>query len=110
METRRPHYPDVAPPTPVDPEAPRVVAARDSGVVTMIERPELGAEAERADCVVELVPALGAFVPAGGPLFLVHGSPVHLDENRLIAALSLKLEPTLRRGRRLRDATPGRHR
>jgi len=89
------HYPNVAPPPPVDPEAPRVVAARDSGVVTMIGRPELVAEAERADCVLELVPALGAFVPAGGPLFLVHGRPDDLDENRLLAALSLKLEPTL---------------
>ena len=89
------HYPNVAPPPPVDPEAPRVVAARDSGVVTMIGRPELVAEADRADCVLELVPALGAFVPAGGPLFLVHGRPDDLDENRLLAALSLKLEPTL---------------
>jgi uncharacterized membrane protein len=52
-------------------------------------------EAERADCVLELVPALGAFVPAGGPMFIVHGSPEHLDENRLFATLSLKPEPTL---------------
>ena len=45
--------------------------------------------------MLELVPALGAFVPAGGPLFIVHGDPSDLDENRLFAALSLKLEPTL---------------
>jgi uncharacterized membrane protein len=88
-------YPDAGPPPPVDPEAPRVVAARDSGVVTMIGTHALVAEAERADCVLELVPALGAFVPAGGPLFIVHGSPGDLEENRLFSALSLKLEPTL---------------
>jgi uncharacterized membrane protein len=88
-------YPDAGPPPPVEPEAPRVVAARKSGVVTMIGTHALVAEAKRADCVLELVPALGAFVPAGGPLFLVHGSPDDLDENRLLSALSLKLEPTL---------------
>ena len=88
-------YPDAGPPPPVDPEAPRVVAARESGVVTMIGTHALVAEAERADCVLELVPALGAFVPAGGPLFIIHGRPDDLDENRLFAALSLKLEPTL---------------
>ena len=88
-------YPDAGPPPPVDPEAPRVVAARESGVVTMIGTHALVAEAERADCVLELVPALGAFVPAGGPLFIVHGCPDDLDENRLLSALSLKLEPTL---------------
>jgi uncharacterized membrane protein len=88
-------YPDAGPPPSVDPEAPRVVAARESGVLTMIGTDALVAEAERADCVLELVPALGEFVPAGGSLFIVHGCPDNVDENRLFAALSLKLEPTL---------------
>ncbi|HET9311035.1 MAG TPA: DUF2254 domain-containing protein [Actinomycetota bacterium] len=88
-------YPDAGPPPPADPESPRVVAARKSGVVTRIETGALVAEAQRADCVLELVPALSAFVPAGGPLFIVHGSPDDLDENRLFDALSLKPEPTL---------------
>jgi uncharacterized membrane protein len=88
-------YPDAGTPPPVDPDAPRVVAARKSGVVTIIGTPQLVAEAEQADCVLELVPALGAFVPAGGPLFIVYGDPDGLDENRLFAALSLRLEPTL---------------
>ena len=88
-------YPDPGRPLPVDPEAPRVVAARESGVVTMIGAQALVAEAQRADCVLELVAPLGGFVPAGGPLFIVHGDPVVLDEDKLFAALSLKLEPTL---------------
>ena len=88
-------YPHAGGPGSVDPEAPRVVDARESGVVTMIGTEALVAEAERAKCVLELVPALGAFVPAGGPLFVVHGDPEDLHEDRLHEALSLKLEPTL---------------
>jgi uncharacterized membrane protein len=88
-------YPDAGPPVPVDAKAPYIVEARESGVVTMIGTDALVAEAARTGCVLELVPALGAFVPAGGALFLVHGDPTSLDENRLHAALSLKLEPTL---------------
>jgi uncharacterized membrane protein len=45
--------------------------------------------------VLELVPALGEFIPAGGPLFRVHGGSRTLDEDRLHAALILSLEPTL---------------
>ena len=89
------NYPDAGPPVPSDPEAPRVIAARRSGVVTIIGTEALVAEARRADVLLELVPALGAFVPAGGPLFIVHGSSEELTENRLFSALSLKLEPTL---------------
>jgi uncharacterized membrane protein len=61
----------------------------------MIGTEALVREARRADCVLELVPALGTFVPAGGPLFVVHGEPDDLDEDALFSALSLKLEPTL---------------
>jgi uncharacterized membrane protein len=88
-------YPDAGQPALVDPEAPRVVAAPESGVVTMIGTQELLAQAERCDCVLELVPRLGEFVPAGGPLFVVHGDPDGLDEGAILSALSLKLEPTL---------------
>jgi uncharacterized membrane protein len=88
-------YPDAGQPIPEDAKAPRVVAARQSGVVTMIAEEALVAEATRTNCVLELVPALGAFVPAGGALFIVHGDPEDLDEGRLHATLSLKLEPTL---------------
>jgi uncharacterized membrane protein len=88
-------YSDTGRASPIDPDAPRVVAAPESGVVTLIGAEALVDEAERTDCVLELVPALGAFVPAGGPLFIVHGDPEGLDESRLFAALSLKLEPTL---------------
>jgi uncharacterized membrane protein len=88
-------YPDAGLPPPVDSDAARVVPAPKSGVVTMIGTDALVAEAERADCVLELVPPLGAFVPAGAPLFIVHGYASDLSEKRLFSALALKLEPTL---------------
>lgn len=71
------------------------VASPKSGVITTIGYDQLVAEARRAGCVLELVPALGEFVPAGAPLFIVHGRPKDLDATRIANALVLKLEPTL---------------
>ena len=75
----------------------RVVRARRSGVVTAIGYDELVDEACRAGCLLELVPALGDFVPADAPLYVVHGETADLDEDELHRALVLKLEPTLDR-------------
>jgi uncharacterized membrane protein len=72
-----------------------VVEANRSGVVTGIGFDQLVEEAQRADCRLELVPALGEFVPAGAPLFRVDGDSTGLDEDRLRAALVISLEPTL---------------
>ena len=73
----------------------RLVRARESGVVTGIGVEQLVEEAMRVGCALELVPALGEFLPADAPLFRVHGEPAGLDEDRLHEALVLKLEPTL---------------
>jgi uncharacterized membrane protein len=73
----------------------RVVAARDSGVITAIGHQELVDEAARAGCRLELVPGLGEFVPAGAPLFLVEGDAPDLREDALHGALIMRLEPTL---------------
>jgi uncharacterized membrane protein len=78
-----------------EPGEPRVVRAGKSGVVIGIGSEQLVEEARRAECALELVPALGEFVPADAPLFRVHGEPIALDEDRLREALVLKLEPTL---------------
>ena len=72
-----------------------VVRARESGVVTGIGYEQLVEEGRRADCSLELVPALGEFVPADGPLFRVHGRFAAVDENRLHDALIFSLEPSL---------------
>jgi len=86
-------YPDPGPAPEEGPEA--TVAARKSGVVNHIEYEELVDLARRADCTLELVPALGEFVPAGGPLFLVHGEPRDLDEEAVTKEIVLGLERTL---------------
>ena len=72
-----------------------VIRARKSGVIVKIGHAELVEEARRADCTLELVPALGLFVPADAELFRIHGDAHGLDHDRLHDALILKLEPTL---------------
>ncbi|MGZ8782724.1 MAG: DUF2254 domain-containing protein, partial [Gaiellaceae bacterium] len=88
-------YPDQGPPLEPQPGAPPVVSARKSGVIAGIGFESLVEEARRSDCVLELLPALGEFVPAGAPLFRVHGTPADLDEDELRKNLILQLEPTL---------------
>ncbi len=88
-------YPDKGPALEPEPGSAPVVRARKSGVITKIGSEVLVEEARRAGCLLELVPALGEFVPAGAPLFRVHGDPNGLDEDGLHEALILALEPTL---------------
>jgi uncharacterized membrane protein len=78
--------------TPVD---PTYVTADKSGVVTTIAHNQLIREARAADCVLEMLPALGEFVPAGGRLFQVHGDPNRLDRRSVANAVILQLERTL---------------
>jgi uncharacterized membrane protein len=78
------------PAAPEPEDDPSVVAAPDYGVVTKLPHQVLVDIAEKADCVLELVPAMGDFVPRGAPLFRVHGSlPEPL---RSAAALSVILD------------------
>jgi uncharacterized membrane protein len=72
-----------------------VIAAPESGVLTLIAEEKLVEEAARADCVLELVPSLGEFVAAGAPLFRIEGDAGRLDEKRVRDALVFNLEPTL---------------
>jgi uncharacterized membrane protein len=88
-------YPDRGEPLDPGPGTIPTVRARHSGVITVIGYGELVDEARRAHCRLELVPALGEFVPAGAPLFRVHGSAADLDEARVHGALILKAERTL---------------
>ena len=76
---------------------PGLVRAAVSGVITAIGHDQLVAEARRADCELELVPALGDFVPADGLLFRVRGHPAQLDHERVRSALIVKPERTLDR-------------
>ena len=88
-------YRDKGPALEADGDAARIVRARRSGVVTKIGYDKLVEEARRAGAVLELVPALGEFVPADAPLFRVHGEHDRLDEDALHNALIFDLERTL---------------
>ena len=72
-----------------------VIVADHSGVVTFIERDRLIAVAQDADCVLEMTVPLGAFVPAGAPLFAVTGDMQRLDVDTATRAVRLGLERTL---------------
>lgn len=52
-----------------DVDDPQLVTAEESGVITQIAHDKLVKTARDAGCVLELIPALGEFVPAGAPLF-----------------------------------------
>ena len=73
----------------------RVVPARESGVITAIGYERLVDEASRTGSILEMVPSLGEFVPAGAPLFRVRGGTAEVDEDRLCDALRLDDERTL---------------
>jgi uncharacterized membrane protein len=88
-------YPDEGPALDAGPDSLPVVRATESGVITGIGYEQLVAEARRADCLLELVPSLGEFVPAGGTVFRVHGGSTAVDEGLVRGALILSLEPTL---------------
>ncbi len=90
-------YPDVRADAVLDDEHGGVglVGARESGVITLIGYKELVAEARRVDCVLELVPAMGEFVPADAPLFRVTGNRAGLDDDKLHRAVGIDEERTL---------------
>jgi uncharacterized membrane protein len=72
-----------------------IIAAPHSGVVTFIAPDRLVAIAAEADCVLRLVPALGSFVPAGAPLFVVDGDRRRLRDTDAIDCIAVGLERTL---------------
>ncbi len=76
-------------------DEPEIVTALQSGVITVVDHDALVDEAKRLGCVLELIPALGQFVPLDAPLFRVTGAASGLDEARLHGSLILRLERTL---------------
>jgi uncharacterized membrane protein len=88
-------YPDKGLALESEPGSLPLVVAKKSGVITKIDSDRLIDEARRADCTLELVAALGEFVPAGAPLFRVHGDPQALDEDALQSGLIFEMERTL---------------
>jgi uncharacterized membrane protein len=88
-------YPDKGAPLRHEAGSPRLVRATRSGVITEIGYDKLVQEAGRAGCTLELVPALGEFIPAGAPLFRVQGDSHDLNEDSVRDGLILQMERTL---------------
>jgi uncharacterized membrane protein len=88
-------FPDKGEPLAATIGGAQVIRSRESGVVTGVGADALVQEAARADCVLELVPSIGEFVPAGAPLFRVSGEAERLDQAAVFGALILKPERTL---------------
>ncbi len=74
---------------------PAMVCAPHSGVLTRIVEDQLVEIAEQADCVLEVQPALGAFVPAGAPLIMIRGPADQLDRRAAVGALVLGQDRSL---------------
>jgi uncharacterized membrane protein len=88
-------YPDSRDETHKDSTSVLVVPARESGVITVIDHDALVRQAQDSEAVLELVPAMGEFIPTGAPLFRVSGDVTALDERRLHQAVMLRQERTL---------------
>ena len=77
-------------------EDPHLVHADKSGVLSLIGHEHLVQLATEVGCTIEVVPALGQFVPAGSPLVRLRGvSAAEVDLARLRGALQLSMERTL---------------
>jgi uncharacterized membrane protein len=88
-------YQDQGPPLDAEEDGVRVIRAMRSGVVTKIAHEDLVEAAASAGAVVELVPAIGQFVPADAALFRIRGSADGVDEDALHEAVTFDLERTL---------------
>ncbi len=87
-------YPDRGP-VPVEERDSHTVTATKSGVVTVVAHNQLVQTARDAGCVLELVPSLGEYVPAGATLFTVHGESERVDADTVRNGVVLGMERTL---------------
>lgn len=66
-----------------------------SGIVLAVNVPQLIAEADKADGVIQFVPQVGDFVGAGEPLFMLHGGAAALSDDTLLDCVILGSERTM---------------
>jgi uncharacterized membrane protein len=71
------------------------ITAYRSGVITQVDHSALVDEAARVDCVLNLQPSLGEFVPAGGTYFTIEGNADRIDRKAVLRCLGVDLERTL---------------
>lgn len=80
---------------PPDGEPVATIASPQAGVIVAFDQPGLLALAERADCVVEMVPQVGDHVAAGDPLFRVFSEGPTLPAARFCESVAIDQERTL---------------
>lgn len=76
-------------------EPNRIVTNEVDGVVLAFNRAGLMTMAERADCLIELVPQVGDFVAAGDPLFRIFEGGEDLSAEKLRNSVAFGPERTL---------------
>ena len=80
---------------PIDQSTFRIVHYQGRpGVIVAFDERGLVQLAEQNACVIELIPQVGDFVPAGGPLFRVFGEE-NIPDSKLRASVALGPERTL---------------
>lgn len=75
--------------------APDLIANRQGGVLFDIDHARLLVLAERADCCVELLWAVGDYIPGHAALVKIHGDPVHLSPTDVTRAVAVGPERTM---------------
>jgi uncharacterized membrane protein len=80
---------------PDDDPTQTVLHRGTSGILLAVNVEGLVAQAQRAHCVIELVPQVGDFVAVGEPLLLVHGGLEPVDERALSGNVAFGPERTI---------------
>ncbi|HEV3145595.1 MAG TPA: DUF2254 family protein, partial [Gemmataceae bacterium] len=73
----------------------RTILNPKDGVILAFDVEGLMALAQRANCVIELVPQVGDFVAVGDPLFRIFGEGLSLENNVLCSSVAVGQERTL---------------
>jgi len=97
------YYPEVPAQNPARSRVGEIPARR-SGVLCHVDIDGLVAIAREADCVLEVVPAFGEFVPAGSPLLRIDGDPRRLTSDprhQIVLGLERTLDQDVSYGLRL---------
>lgn len=66
-----------------------------SAVILAVNLEALLAEAQRDDCVIEVIPRVGDFIARDQPVFLLHGGTGAIDERKLRGSVALGRERTI---------------
>jgi uncharacterized membrane protein len=86
--------PAPAPATVLDREPTHTILNRRDGVILAFDIPGLVALAQRANCVIEMMPQVGDFVAVGDPLFRIYQGGATLPEEALCQSVAVGQERT----------------